>query len=434
MKKISPIAILSVTIALLVLAVLGLLWFIRSQAEPIRGIPPLVDVSPTEPDSSVWGVNFPNQYSTFLLTAENNTRTAFGGSEPVQKLDIDPRLITLFSNMAFSKDYKEDRGHMHSVTDVEDTLRISDTTPGTCYSCKSANNVELWKEMGAAKYASTPFYVLGKQITEPIGCVNCHDSATMRLVVTNPALEEALRVQGKDWRTFSRQEMRSLVCANCHVEYYFAGEEKLLVFPWAKGTKIENISEFYQEIEFSDWKHGESGASMIKMQHPDYELFTADSTHYKAGVACADCHMPYTKDGAAKFSSHNMRSPLLNPEASCGTCHSSVSYVTDRVSIIQQQVWDTMVITEEAIIDAAMAIKTAAAVSNVNQELLEEARQMHRESQLRWDFIAAENSMGFHNPSEALRILASATDIARQAQIKAITASNQGLDVQAFKP
>jgi len=173
---------------------------------------------------------------------------------------------------------------------------------------------------------------------------------------------------------------------------------------------------------------------MIKMQHPDYELFTADSTHYKAGVACADCHMPYTKDGAAKFSSHNMRSPLLNPEASCGTCHSSVSYVTERVSIIQQQVWDTMVITEDAIIEAAKAIKISATLTGVNQDLLEEARQLHREAQLRWDFIAAENSMGFHNPSEALRILASATDIARQAQIKAITASVQGLDVQTRKP
>jgi nitrite reductase (cytochrome c-552) len=256
----------------------------------------------------------------------------------------------------------------------------------------------------------------------------------MRLVVTNPALEKALEAQGKDWRGFSRQEMRSLVCANCHVEYYFAGEEKLLVFPWAKGTKIENISEFYQEIEFSDWTHGESGAAMIKMQHPDYELFTADSTHYKAGVACADCHMPYTKDGAAKFSSHNMRSPLLNPEASCGTCHSSVSYVTERVSIIQQQVWDTMVITEDAIIEAVMAIKTAATVTGVNQELLEEARQLHREAQLRWDFIAAENSMGFHNPSEALRILASATDIARQGQLKAIEATGQGLDVRVKTP
>ncbi|PKO04612.1 MAG: ammonia-forming cytochrome c nitrite reductase subunit c552 [Chloroflexi bacterium HGW-Chloroflexi-3] len=434
MKKISPIMILSVTIAILVIAVLGLLWFIQSQPDPIRGIPPLTDVSPNEPDSSVWGVNFPNQYSTFLMTAENNTRTAFGGSEPVQKLEVDPRLVVLFSNMAFSKDYKEDRGHMHSVTDVEETERVNETTPGTCYSCKSANNVELWKEMGAAQYASTPFSTLGKKITEPIGCVNCHDSASMRLVVTNPALEKALEAQGKDWRTFTRQEMRSLVCANCHVEYYFAGEGKLLVFPWAKGMRIENISEFYQEIDFSDWTHGESGAPMIKMQHPDYELFTADSTHYKAGVACADCHMPYTKDGAAKFSSHNMRSPLLNPEASCGTCHTSVNYVTERVSIIQNQVWDTMVITEDAIIEAAYAIKAAADVTGVDPVLLAEARQLHREAQLRWDFIAAENSMGFHNPSEALRILASATDIARQAQLKAIEATGQGLNIQVSTP
>ena len=434
MKKISPTMIFSATIAILVIAVLGLLWFILSQPDPIRGVPPIIEVSPTEPDSAVWGVNFPNQYSTFLLTAENNTRTPFGGSDPIQKLDVDPRLLILFSNNAFSKDYREDRGHMHSLTDVEETLRINETTPGTCYSCKSANNVELWKEMGATKFASIPFNTLGKQITEPIGCVNCHDSATMRLVVTNPALEKALEAQGKDWRTFSRQEMRSVVCANCHVEYYFAGDEKLLVFPWAKGTRIENIAEFYQEIGFSDWTHGESGAAMIKMQHPDYELFTADSTHYKAGVACADCHMPYTKDGAAKFSSHNVRSPLLNPEASCGTCHSSVTYVTERVSIIQNQVWDTMVITEDAIIAAAMTIKIAAATSGVNQALLEEARQLHREAQLRWDFIAAENSMGFHNPSEALRILAAGSDLARQAQLKAIEATGQGLNIQVSTP
>jgi len=293
-KKISPITILSVTIAILVVAVIGLLWFIQSQPDPIRGIPPLTDISPTEPDSSVWGVNFPNQYSTFLLTAENNTGTAFAGSQPFQKLEWDPRLVTLWVNYGFSKDYREDRGHMHSITDVEETLRTTDTSPGTCYSCKSSNNIELWKEMGAAKFASTPFGVLGKQITEPIGCVNCHDSSSMRLVVTNPALENALEEQGKDWRTFSRQEMRSLVCANCHVEYYFAGEGNLLTFPWDNGTKIEEIAAYYQEIEFTDWVHAESGANMIKMQHPDYELFTADSTHYKAGVACADCHMPYT--------------------------------------------------------------------------------------------------------------------------------------------
>lgn len=147
----------------------------------------------------------------------------------------------------------------------------------------------------------------------------------------------------------------------------------------------------------------------IRRQIDDKKDFTHNN------FACADCHMPYTKDGAAKFSNHNMRSPLLNPEATCGTCHSSVEYVTERVAIIQQQVWDTMDATEDALIDAIYAIKTAAEVAGVDPELLAEACDLHRESQLRWDFISAESSMGFHNPSEALRILAVSTDHARLA-------------------
>jgi nitrite reductase (cytochrome c-552) len=162
---------------------------------------------------------------------------------------------------------------------------------------------------------------------------------------------------------------------------------------------------------------------MIKMQHPDYELFTADSTHYKAGVACADCNMPYTRDGAAKFSTHNVHSPLLNAEAACGACHTDVKYVTDRVSMIQNQVWATMEATEDALVEAIQALEAATAIADVDEALLTEGRNLHREAQLRWDFLAAESSMGFHNPEEALRILADATNLARQAQIKAILAA-----------
>lgn len=214
-----------------------------------------------------------------------------------------------------------------------------------------------------------------------------------------------------------------MVCANCHVEYYFEGEGKYLTFPWSGGTRIENISEYYANEGFKDWEHPQSGAAMVKMQHPEYELFTADSTHYKAGVACADCHMPYTRDGASKFSTHDVKSPLLNAETACGACHTDVGYVTSRVATIQGQVSQTMVATEEAIIAAIGAIEAAAAAPDVDETLLAEARNLHREAQLRWDFLSAENSMGFHNPEEALRILAAATDLARQAQLKAIQAS-----------
>jgi nitrite reductase (cytochrome c-552) len=162
---------------------------------------------------------------------------------------------------------------------------------------------------------------------------------------------------------------------------------------------------------------------MIKMQHPEYELFTADSTHYKAGVACADCHMPYTRDGAAKFSTHDVRSPLLNAETACGACHTDVGYVTSRVATIQGQVRETMDAAEDALVQAITAIEAASKEAGVDAALLAEARDLHREAQLRWDFVAAENSMGFHNPEEALRILSIATDLARQAQLKAVQAA-----------
>jgi nitrite reductase (cytochrome c-552) len=423
MRKISATsAILTGIIVVLAMALIGVLIFLYNQPAQTRGVPPLVLIEAMEPDSSKWGLNFANQYSTLLLTESNSVETAYGGSVPNSKLEDDPRLVRLFAGYGFSIDYNEERGHLNSLTDVRATGRINDTTPGTCYSCKSAVNPSLWDEMGMAAYDKTPFSELGTHISEPIGCANCHEANTMRLIVTNPALDEALKAQGRDWTTFTRQEMRTVVCANCHVEYYFAGEGKYLTFPWKNGTTIESIEDYYTEIGFKDWDHKEAGTSSLKMQHPEYEFFTAGSTHFNAGVSCADCHMPYTRDGAVKFSTHDVKSPLLNAEVACGACHADVNYVTTRVAIIQGQVADTMSITEDALIAAIDAIVAASAAPNADAEALGEARELHRAAQMRWDFISAENSMGFHNPEEALRILAAATDLARQAQIKAIEA------------
>jgi nitrite reductase (cytochrome c-552) len=417
-------------IVILAASLISVLIFMKNQPIADRGIQPLVEIAPMEPNSEQWGINFPNQWSTFQMTATNNNRTVFGGSVPFSKLEDDPRLVVLFAGMAFSKEYNEDRGHMHSLQDVREIDRVDETTPGTCYSCKSANNPSLWDKMGPTDFYKTKFYELGEQIEQPIGCANCHEAGTMKLIVTNPALEEALKEQGKDWRTFTRQEMRTVVCANCHVEYYFAGEGKYLTFPWDKGTNIDQIIAYYNEIGFKDWTYPETETPMLKAQHPEYELYTQNSTHYNAGVACADCHMPYTRDGAAKFSTHNVQSPLLNAQAACGQCHTDVAFATGRVAIIQQQVRETMDAAQDALIDAIDAMKIAAASPNVNAELLNEARQLHRDAQMYWDFIAAENSMGFHNPSEALRALSKAIDLARQAQLKAIQAVNGSTTLQ----
>jgi nitrite reductase (cytochrome c-552) len=281
----------------------------------------------------------------------------------------------------------------------------------------------LWQEIGMQTFDSTPFADLGERIQNPIGCANCHEAGTMRLIVTNPALQEALEAQGKDWQTFTRQEMRTVVCANCHVEYYFKGDGKYLTFPWAGGTEIGQIIEYYEQAGFKDWDYPGTGTPMLKAQHPEYEFFTAGSTHYNAGVACADCHMPYVRDGAAKYSSHNVHSPLLEPELACGQCHTDTEYVVRRVNLIQDQVAGTKIAAEDAIIDAIHAIQAAAAAPGADAQLLDQARSLHRRAQYMWDFVSAENSTGFHNPEYALKILAESTNLARQAQMLAAQAA-----------
>ena len=268
-------------------------------------------------------------------------------------------------------------------------------------------------------YDKMSFNELTPSINNAIGCANCHEAETMRLIVTNPALEEAFERQGKDWETFSRQEMRTVVCANCHVEYYFKGDGKYLTFPWDNGTTVDEMIAYYEESGFKDWEYPDTLTPMLKAQHPEYEFFTAGSTHYNAGVSCADCHMPYTRDGATKYSSHDVHSPLLNPEEACGQCHSDTEYVVGRVSLIQEQVAATKIETEDAIIDAMNAIKAAVAAGNADPVLLDEARKLHREAQFGWDIVSAENSTGFHNPEYALKTLADATNRARQAQMLA---------------
>jgi len=422
MKQSTMILILTGIIIILAAGLTGVLIFMKNQPPPERGIAQIVEVSAMEPDSSVWGTNFPNQYSSLLQTYDNNTRTTYGGSEQLSKLEADPRLLTLFAGYSFSVEYNEERGHLRSLEDVQSIARVNETTHATCYSCKSSNNPALWDEMGMQAYDAMLFSEMTPNMENPIGCANCHEAGTMRLIVTNPALENALQVQGLDWTTFTRQEMRTVVCANCHVEYYFEGEDKLLVFPWANGTRIDEIYAYYTEEEFTDWTHPDSGAPMLKAQHPEFEIFTADSTHYTAGVACADCHMPYTRDGAAKYSDHNVHSPLLNAEAACGTCHTDVAYVTTRVALIQAQVYATLINTEDTILAAISGIKTASETTGVDEILLAQARQYHREAQMYWDLIAAENSMGFHNPEYVLTALYHATDVAHLAQMAALQA------------
>jgi nitrite reductase (cytochrome c-552) len=210
--------------------------------------------------------------------------------------------------------------------------------------------------------------------------------------------------------------MRAFVCGQCHVEYYFKGPEKRLVYPWAKGIKIENILDYYDEVQQNDWTHAETGGGVLKAQHPEFEMWN-QGIHARSGVACADCHMPYMRVGALKISDHHVRSPVLNINRACQTCHHwPEEELKARVETIQDRVFGLRNRAMDAVVALINDLKAARAAGKSDAELAE-ARKLQRRAQFMLDFVEAENSTGFHAPEEAERILAESIDYARQGQL-----------------
>ena len=371
-----------------------------------------------ETDPKVWGENFPFEYDSYKKTETNEGPTYYGGSDNYQKLEKYPNLIQLFAGYPFSKDYKEERGHYWAITDVKQTLRVNEKTPNTCITCKSSQVLVDVEKMGPENFYKAMFKDVGAHYDKSIGCLDCHDPKTMELRVKRPAFIEAMQRQGIDVTKASRQEMRSYVCGQCHVEYYFKGEGKYLTFPWDKGFNVDSIEAYYDEYNFTDWNHETSGAPMIKMQHPEFETWNT-GIHARSGVSCVDCHMPYERAGSVKVTNHWIKSPLKNINNACQTCHKwNEQELISRVKTIQDRTYETMYKTEFAILDAIDAIKKAKDAGATDEQLAS-ARKLHRRAQLRWDFVAAENSMGFHSPQETLKTLSNAIDYARQSQLEA---------------
>ena len=395
------------------------------QAEAKQSPLKIVEIPEDSIDPAVWGQNFPVQYEMFQRTEENYGATPYGGSEPYSKLERTPAMVRLWAGYAFSKDHNEERGHFYALTDQLNTQRIViKEQPGACANCHAGEAPLLIKEMGWEAFNHTPYNELKENLHTGSTCADCHDPQTMELRITRPGFINAMEKRGIDVTKATRQEMRSYVCGQCHVEYYFLGDDKVLTFPWEKGLTIDNIQEYYDSYGFSDWEHAESGAPMLKMQHPEFEMYST-GIHAASGVACADCHMPYTRVGSVKVSDHWLRSPLKNLSAACQTCHNvDEEELYNRVVNIQNKTADLLHASEAALLDAIDAI-VAAKEAGATDEQLAEARNLHRIAQMRWDFVSSENSTGFHSPQEAARVLADCRDLARQAQLAAVLVSTQ---------
>jgi nitrite reductase (cytochrome c-552) len=337
------------------------------KAEQVKYPLKVVTIAANELDPAVWGQNFPREYDTFMKTKDDTISTPYGGSVPFSKLDKYPILKRVWAGYAFSVEYNKARGHYYALEDQKKTKRQDFVKqPGACANCHSAEAPQLIEQMGWEKFNSTPYKEISSTLHTSTSCADCHDPETMELRITRPAFKNAMAERGIDLSKATRQEMRTYVCAQCHVEYYFKGDQKILTFPWDKGLRIDDIIAYYDEQGFKDWTHGETGAPMLKAQHPEFETFST-SVHYASGVACADCHMPYIRDGAVKVSDHWLRSPLTNVNQACGTCHKQDEQtLKNRIAVIQNNTAELLRSTELALGDAMDAIKAAMAAGAID--------------------------------------------------------------------
>lgn len=424
----------------------------------------LVEVDEDTTDPEIWGKNWPRQYDSYKRTAIA-TRTRFGGhggSEalPEQKIERDPWLKRMFLGYAFSIDYRDRRGHAYMLQDQEETERQTKPQSGSCLHCH-ASVMPLYRKLGdgdATKGFEMTHAISYKDLNQqlhdighahPVSCVDCHDPETMKIRVTRPGFIQGIQALAsgdaevphipsiRQWREGDRKEpydpnkhgtrneMRSFVCGQCHVEYYCSSDFKL-TFPWKHGMTVEQTEKHWNETtlsngeRFYDYKHKETGAEILKAQHPEFELWS-QGIHARSGVSCSDCHMPYMREGATKVSDHWVRSPLLNINRACQVCHHfPEEEIKARVDAIQTKNRDLMVRAGEALMGLLDAILEAKAEGATDAQL-KPALEFQRKAQWRLDFIAAENSMGFHAPQEAARILGEAAHMAREGQIAALT-------------
>jgi len=411
---VGPVLIVLTAAVVLLLGMLGM-SIVERRWEAQRPVQVVQPIGPWESDNALWGRNYPRQYERYLRMADATTRTLHGGSYPRDYLEGNPRLVILYAGSAFSKEYLQGRGHYYAHEDVSTTKRLSPANPATCWTCKSSDVPRLMEEMGVEAFYAQSFDSLRDTVTHTIGCLDCHDPETMNLRITRPALREAYGAMGRDIDQATHQEMRSLVCAQCHVEYYF-GEGNKLIFPWSEGKGADGMLAYFNRINFTDHTHAVSGTPIIKVQHPDYEVYTVGIHAYR-GVSCADCHMPYRTEGGMKFTDHHVRSPLLNIANSCGVCHRwSETEIRERVESIQNSVQQARQAAEQALVKAHFDV-AAAREAKLDDEALAAPRQLIRAAQFRWDYVASNNGMGFHAPQECLRVLAQSVADAQEARV-----------------
>ena len=379
--------------------------------------------------------DYPREYETWAMTEDTTFKSKYNSSQEVDVLEARPEMVVLWAGYAFSRHYNTPRGHKHALEDMRKILRTGnpgidgdkDMQPATCWTCKGPDVPRMMRELGIGEFYHKRWSELGTEIHNTIGCSDCHDARTMDLKPARPALYEAWARAGKDVKKACHQEMRSLVCAQCHTEYYFDKETDYLNFPQNYGLTCEDAEKWYDEIGFYDYIHPLSKTPILKAQHPGYEI-AMQGIHGQRGVSCADCHMPYKQEGGVKFSDHHIMSPLANIDRTCQTCH------RQDAEVLRQNVYERQAkcneVRDRAEQELARAHFEAKYIidKGATETEMKPIQALLRKSQWRWDYAIASHGATFHAPQEVTRLLSHSVDYAQQARLLiARVAAKQGL-------
>lgn len=389
-----------------------------------------VTIPEGEKDPAVWGNKYPNHYDSYLRNSEAVKAYGKYRGDRMDRLGPWPFQFVLFDGWGMAVEYNEPNGHTMTMRDQLAVDPSRKKAGGVCLTCKTPFAPELRGKMGA-DYFKKPYLDVLDEVPKQhrelgVACVDCHEPKTMDLRISRWTLRDALKSLGKDPNKLSRQELRSLVCAQCHVTYSIPkdsdGHSTGLLFPWKFGvwgnTPVEAVIRQIKTDDLREWKHAVTGQKLGHIRHPEFELYASPSNmHWAAGVACADCHMPYERVGSEKVSSHRWESPLKKNMKACTQCHTqSPEWLKERVLAIQDRVNHAFTKAGYAVARAALTIESAASNPKADGTLVKNAKSLYEDAYYRNTFIGAENSMGFHNPVEAMRVLGDALDFARRAE------------------
>ena len=419
------------------------------KVEPVAA----VDVIPDGTiDPAKWGEVYPEQYALWKQTGEptpaGKSRYKKGydvGEEVPDKLDEFPFLALLYNGWAFGSEYKEPRGHLFAVQDQLEVDPGRYKAGGSCLTCKTPYAPILEKRMGR-DYFSKPYQEVRAKIpkeqqTLGIACIDCHDNRDMSLKISRGfTLGKGLAKMGVDTAKLTRQDLRTLACAQCHVTYSIPKDAQMkstdVFFPWQGskwgGITVENIiRQLRGNAPSGEWTQSVTGFKLAFIRHPEFELFSNNSVHWQAGVTCADCHMPSSGPEGKEVTDHRIMSPLKNDLKACRQCHSEApELLREKIYAIQDGVVSKFIRAGYATATVAklfeMGNRAEAAGRLLDRKLHDTAREHYEEAFYRVVFIGAENSTGFHNPDEAARIMddaarhaAKADGLLRQALAKA---------------